>query len=123
VVWLEFWSSDCGACRGDHYWSLLARLDKELGPKGLVIIALHEAGVPKADVQEFLKDKDICYVVALDEEMEEGPGKTFTAYNAEGWPESHVIDKKGVRRGIGVPLTTDINELEPLATKLLEEDS
>jgi len=113
VVLLEFWSISCGPCHND--FDFLNWLNRELRSKGLVVIAVHAPGASKESVEEFLKEKKIGYIVALDEEMEKGPGKTFDAYNAEGWPETHLIDRKGIRKEIG-----SLGELWPLLKSMLD---
>lgn len=88
VVLLNFWATWCPPCREEI--PDLISLQKQYGPRGLVVVgvAMDEGGA--AVVQPFVKKMGINYPVVA------GDQKTADAYGGiEGIPTTFVIDRSG----------------------------
>ena len=72
-------------------------LQKKYAGQGLVIIGVHTPyGAEK--LKEFVKEKGINYVVALDQSPDGQNGKTIGKYQVDSFPDYYFIDRKGVLR-------------------------
>ena len=54
VVLLQLWADWCGPCRKES--PRLARLQRELGDRGLVVLGLNADGLPQASLTELLDE-------------------------------------------------------------------
>jgi cytochrome c biogenesis protein CcmG/thiol:disulfide interchange protein DsbE len=87
VVYLDFWASWCVPCRQSFPW--MSRLQGELAPDGLVIIAVN-VDRERADAERFLREHAAQFHIVFDPE---GllPGK----FRVRGMPTSFLIDRSG----------------------------
>ena len=103
VVLLNIWATWCGPCRDEM--PSMERLHRELGPRGLKIVAVSVdaapgAGAPKAqsasqpgggDVAEFARQLGLTFTIWHDPS-----GQIQRTYRTTGVPESFIIDRNGV---------------------------
>ena len=74
-------------------------LQKKHAENGLVVVAVHTPfGTEGLD--DYLKEKQIDYTVALDRATDASgrKGKTSTAYQVDSFPDYYLIDRKGILR-------------------------
>jgi thiol-disulfide isomerase/thioredoxin len=95
VIVLDFWTVNCSNCY--HTLPYLKGVYTRLNGRGLQVISIHfpefsyEADVNY--VSDYLKQNDIRYPVAIDND-----GATWNAYEMHAWPALELIDKNGHRR-------------------------
>lgn len=98
VVLLNIWATWCGPCRDEM--PSLERLHKELGPRGLKIVAVSVDAAPGAvapggqeggDVAEFARQLGLTFTIWHDPS-----GQIQRTYRTTGVPESFIIDRDGV---------------------------
>jgi DsbE subfamily thiol:disulfide oxidoreductase len=87
VVFLNFWASWCGPCRGEMPG--MDKLYREFKGKGFEIFAVNVKD-KRDDALKFMKDLKISYPVALDPDGEIG-----LLYGAWAMPSTYLIDRKG----------------------------
>ncbi len=92
VVVLNLWATWCGPCR--YEMPSLERLQQELGPRGLKIVAVSVdfPGMEKA-VRDFGKELGLTF-----ELLYAPDGKIQYDYQATGFPETFIIGRDGVIR-------------------------
>ena len=89
VTLVNIWATYCIPCRAEM--PAMEQLYKELGPKGLRIIAISvDEGSPK-DVQDFVKELDLTFDV-----LQDRSGDIQRVFQTTGVPESFLLDKQGV---------------------------
>lgn len=89
VTLLNIWATYCIPCRAEM--PAMEALYKELGPKGLRIIAISiDEGSP-ADVQAFVKEYGLTFDV-----LQDRSGDIQRVFQTTGVPESFLLDKQGV---------------------------
>ncbi len=90
VVVLNFWGTFCPPCIEET--PSLVRMQSRLKEKGVVVVAV---SIDTDDVayHRFLKDYNINLVTVRD-----GEQKASSLYGTFGWPETYIIDRKGVIR-------------------------
>jgi len=90
VTLVNIWATWCIPCRTEM--PALQQLFKDLGPKGLRIIAVSiDDGASQKDVQSFVKDLGLTFEVLHDKS-----GDIQRVYQTTGVPESFLLDKNGV---------------------------
>ncbi|WP_420129776.1 TlpA disulfide reductase family protein [Longimicrobium sp.] len=98
VVLLNVWATWCGPCRDEM--PSMERLHRELGPKGLKIVAVSVDAAPGAvapggqaggDVAEFARQLGLTFTIWHDPS-----GEIQRVYRTTGVPESFIIDRNGV---------------------------
>jgi len=102
VVLLNIWATWCGPCRDEM--PSMERLHRELGPKGLKIVAVsidappsalapksQPANQPGGDVAGFARQLGLTFTIWHDPS-----GQIQRTYRTTGVPESFVIDRDGV---------------------------
>ncbi len=90
VVVLNFWGSWCPPCIAET--PALVQMQRRLKDKGVVVLAV-SIDVDDAAYHKFLKDFNMNMVTVRD-----GDHKSSDLYGTFGWPESYIIDRKGVIR-------------------------
>ena len=103
AVLLNLWATWCGPCREEM--PRIQRLQEELGPQGLAIVAVSIDNPGMADaIRDFRKELSLSFEILYDES-----GAIRDAYQSTGVPETFLIDKQGVirRRLIGASWTVD----------------
>ncbi|MBW3569911.1 MAG: TlpA family protein disulfide reductase [Gemmatimonadetes bacterium] len=98
VVLLNIWATWCGPCRDEM--PSMERLHRELGPRGLKIVAVSVDAAPGAvapggqtggDVAEFARQLGLTFTIWHDPS-----GDIQRTYRTTGVPESFIIDRDGV---------------------------
>jgi peroxiredoxin len=90
VVVLNFWGSWCAPCIAET--PALVQMQRRMKDKGVVVLAV-SIDVDDAAYHRFLKDFNMNMVTVRD-----GDHKSSDLYGTFGWPESYIIDRKGVIR-------------------------
>jgi cytochrome c biogenesis protein CcmG/thiol:disulfide interchange protein DsbE len=89
-VVLNFWGSWCPPCIAET--PALVQMQRRMKDKGVVVLAV-SIDVDDAAYHRFLKDFNMNMVTVRD-----GDHKSSDLYGTFGWPESYIIDRKGVIR-------------------------
>ena len=89
VTLVNIWATWCIPCRAEM--PAMEALYKELGPKGLRIMAVSIDQEGGGDVAEFVRDLGLTFDILLDQS-----GGIQRVYQTTGVPESFLLDKKGV---------------------------
>ena len=90
VIYLDVWASWCAPCRQSFPW--MTRLQAELAPAGLIVIAVNVDRV-RADAEQFLRARSPGFRVVYDPE-----GVIAEQFGVKGMPTSFVIDRDGTVR-------------------------
>jgi cytochrome c biogenesis protein CcmG, thiol:disulfide interchange protein DsbE len=90
VVVLNFWATWCPPCV-EEVPSLVA-MQKQLAPRGVKVFGI-SIDVDQSAYEKFLKDYQIDFLTVRDPQK-----RTSTLYGTFGWPETYIIDRKGVVR-------------------------
>jgi cytochrome c biogenesis protein CcmG, thiol:disulfide interchange protein DsbE len=92
VVLLNLWATWCGPCRSEM--PSLEKLQQELGPKGLKIVAVSvdNPGMEGA-IHDFVKEFGLTFEVLYAPD-----GKIQYDYQATGFPETFIIGRDGIIR-------------------------
>ncbi len=92
VVLVDFWTYTCINCR--RTFPELRALQKTYGPSGFTVLGVHspEFAFEKkhANVVKAVKDLDVTWPVVEDPAL-----STFTAFGAQFWPQSFLLDQQG----------------------------
>jgi thiol-disulfide isomerase/thioredoxin len=103
VVYLDFWASWCVPCA--QSFPLMNKLHKELGPKGLEIIAVN-LDENEADAKDFLAKHPADFMLGRDS------GECANVYGVQGMPFTYLVDREGrishVHRGFSSDEEGDI---------------
>lgn len=92
VVLLNLWATWCGPCRSEM--PSLERLQQELGPKGLKIVAVSVDNPGMEDaIRDFRKEFGLTFEILYAPD-----GKIRDDYQATGFPETFIIGRDGVIR-------------------------
>lgn len=109
VIVLDFWATWCGPCRSTM--PALDKLQKELGPKGLVVLGVSSEA--ENDIKNFLGQNTYAYPIARDP-----VGDVKQDYEISNLPTMFIIDRKGVVQQVGVG-TGHMPTLEATLRRLL----
>jgi cytochrome c biogenesis protein CcmG, thiol:disulfide interchange protein DsbE len=90
VVLLNFWATWCPPCIQET--PSLVRMQARMKDKGVVVLAV-SIDADDAAYHKFLKEYSVNMVTVRDEAK-----KASNLYGTFGWPETYVIDRKGVIR-------------------------
>jgi cytochrome c biogenesis protein CcmG/thiol:disulfide interchange protein DsbE len=95
VVLLNIWATWCGPCRVEM--PSMERLERELGPKGLKIVAVSiDVAGSEQRIRDFANELGLTF-----ELLHDAPGTIQRDYQTTGVPETFIIDRAGrVRRRI-----------------------
>jgi len=100
VVLVNLWASWCPPCLQEM--PSLERLHQRLKGEGLVVVGVSVDDKPKA-VRDVLAKTPLTFTILQDPES-----TTATAYRTTGYPETFLVDKKGVlRRSFVGPMEWD----------------
>jgi len=111
VVVIDFWATWCPPCV--RSLPVLIEATKAFQDQGVVFYAIN-AREDAAKIQEFLKSKELNLPTLLDAD-----GSVMKLYGVQSIPQSVVIDKEGIIRGVHVGFSPDLkskltSELEAL---------
>ncbi len=112
VVVVDFWATWCGPCRAALPKNV--EMMSELGPKGLVVVGIHDAARGSEKMNEIAKGASLNYPLTVDD-----GGRSAAAWKVGFWPTYGVIDRKGFIRAIGL----QPQHVRAVAEKLLAEDA
>jgi len=87
VVYVDFWASWCAPCRESFPW--MNRLQQELGPKGLVIVAVN-VDRERAEAERFVHEHPPRFRIVFDAD-----GSLPEKFGVQGMPTSFLIDRDG----------------------------
>jgi len=100
VVVLNFWATWCPPCT-QELPSLMDMQDR-LRDRGVVVLGV-SIDVDADAYHRFLKQRNVNFLTVRDPEQ-----KVAAIYGTSGWPETYIIDRKGVvRRKVIGPLNWD----------------
>ena len=116
VVVLNFWATWCPPCVAEM--PSLERLHRALGPEGLAVLT-----VSTDEDEEILSEFVTRYGLTLPVLLDPGGRTAAAAYRTAGYPETFVLDRKGVllRHYMG-PAEWDTPEALAHFRELLEPD-
>jgi thiol-disulfide isomerase/thioredoxin len=89
VTLVNIWATWCVPCRAEM--PAMERLFKELGPKGLRIVAVSIDQGDGADVEQFVKELGLTFDILHDKS-----GDIQRVFQTTGVPESFLLDRNGV---------------------------
>lgn len=89
VTLVNIWATYCIPCRAEM--PAMEKLYRELGPKGLRIIAISVDEGATADVQKFVAQYGLTFDVLQDQS-----GDIQRVFQTTGVPESFLLDRKGI---------------------------
>lgn len=89
VTLVNIWATWCIPCRAEM--PAMEQLYKDLGPKGLKIIAVSIDQEGGGDVAQFVRDLGLTFDI-----LHDPSGDIQRVYQTTGVPESFLLDKKGV---------------------------
>jgi cytochrome c biogenesis protein CcmG/thiol:disulfide interchange protein DsbE len=89
VTLINIWATWCIPCRAEM--PAIEKLYRELGPKGLRILAVSIDEGNAADVQSFVQELGLSFEILHDQS-----GEIQRVYQTTGVPESFLLDKNGV---------------------------
>lgn len=104
VVILNFWATWCPPCIEEL--PSMIDMQNRLRSKGVVVVGV-SIDVDNDAYHRFIKQKNVNFVTVRDPEQ-----KVASMYGTSGWPESYIIDRKGVlRRKFVGPVNWDSPEV------------
>ncbi len=104
VVILNFWATWCPPCVEEL--PSMIDMQNRLRSKGVVVLAVR-IDVDNDAYHRFIKQRNVNFVTVRDPEQ-----KVASMYGTTGWPESYIIDRKGVlRRKFVGPVNWDSPEV------------
>lgn len=89
VTLVNIWATYCIPCRAEM--PAMETLYRELGPKGLRIIAISVDEGSTEDVQRFVKEYGLTFDI-----LQDRSGDIQRVFQTTGVPESFLLDKKGI---------------------------
>jgi len=92
VIMIDFWASWCGPCKAS--FPVLNTLQKEYGPKGLVIIAVNQDQTG-ALMKSFLAEHPATFI-----SLRDARNLLVQAADVQSMPSSYLIDRSGKIRFI-----------------------
>lgn len=87
VILIDFWASWCGPCKAS--FPVLNELQKEYGPKGLVVIAVNQDATD-ALMRSFLDDHPASFTTLRD-----AGNRLVEAADVQSMPSSYLFDRSG----------------------------
>lgn len=90
IVVLNFWATWCPPCVEEM--PSLVQMQRRMKAKGVTVLAV-SIDVDENAYRQFLKQHGVDLLTVRDPEQ-----KTPALYGTHGWPETFIIDRKGVMR-------------------------
>jgi peroxiredoxin len=111
VVVLNFWASWCPPCV-EELPSLIS-MQSRMRQRGVIVLAV-SIDVDSDLYHRFLKERNVNFLTVRDPEQ-----RSSTLYGTFGWPETYIIDRKGVvRRKLIGPVDWNSQEITEFLSKL-----
>jgi len=109
VALLDFWALWCRPCL--MTMPHVKELHKRYAPAGLAVIGVHDSTATARQVARFLKLMGVEYPVVVDAKPQGNPEGSVThqAYGALALPSLFLIDRQGIIRWQGHPLSPDLD--------------
>lgn len=85
---VNFWASWCSPCRDEA--PLLQNAHEKYRERGVVVLGI-DARDFVGDARKFVRTFGITY-----DNLYDGPGKLVEPWGVSGWPETFVVDRRGV---------------------------
>ncbi len=92
VVLVDFWASWCAPCKAS--FPVLEKLQRDYGPRGLVIVAVNQDDTAGA-MESFLKKAPVSFTVVRD-----AAHKMVEAADVQSMPSSFLVDRAGIIRHV-----------------------
>jgi cytochrome c biogenesis protein CcmG/thiol:disulfide interchange protein DsbE len=111
IVVLNFWATWCPPCVQEM--PSLIRMQSNLKKDGITVVGV-SIDADRSAYEKFLKDYGVNFITVRDEAQ-----KSPELYGTHGWPETYIIDRKGVvrRKFIG-PVDWTSREITDYLTRL-----
>jgi cytochrome c biogenesis protein CcmG, thiol:disulfide interchange protein DsbE len=110
VVLLNFWATWCPPCVEEL--PSLMNLQERVRDKGVVVLGV-SIDVDENAYHRFLKQYKVNFLTVRDPVQ-----KVSSMYGTTGWPETYIIDRKGVlRRKVVGPMNWDSREVAEFLSK------
>jgi thiol-disulfide isomerase/thioredoxin len=93
VVMVEFWAFECDNCVKSRPW--VEALEKEKGPEGLVVVAVHTPELPAEKWPDAVR-KAVTREHIQDPVMIDGDSSYWNALHAQYWPTFCLIGRDGL---------------------------
>jgi thiol-disulfide isomerase/thioredoxin/protocatechuate 3,4-dioxygenase beta subunit len=93
IVVLDFWAVSCPPCVASL--PRVQALADTYRSQGVVVIGVHEVGLPIAKLRSFVSQRNLTYPIGLDLPDATGLGATAYEYAPKGWPTVYVIAPNG----------------------------
>jgi cytochrome c biogenesis protein CcmG/thiol:disulfide interchange protein DsbE len=90
IVVLNFWGTFCAPCIEEM--PSLVEMQRHMKAKGITVLAV-SIDEDEAAYHQFLKQHNIDLLTVWDPSQ-----KTAALYGTHGWPETYIIDRRGVMR-------------------------
>jgi len=104
AVLLNFWATWCGPCRAEM--PFLQQVHEERSGEGVVILAVN-IGESQSEVEEFMKNFGLSFLMLLDADEE-----VARQYNIRAIPTTFFIDKDGVIQDLKIGSFASQSEIE-----------
>ena len=108
---VNFWASWCRPCRDEA--PLLQDAHEKYRDDGVVVLGI-DARDFVGDARAFVREYGITY-----ENLYDGPGKLVEPWGVSGWPETFVVDRRGVIVEHIVGPISDAEQLDDAIRKAL----
>lgn len=90
VVVLNFWATWCSPCVAEL--PSLMNMQERMRSRGVVVLGV-SIDVDANAYHRFLKQRNVTFLTVRDPEQ-----KVAAMYGTSGWPETYIIDRRGVMR-------------------------
>jgi len=110
TVFINFWATWCGPCRSEMPY--IQELYEEQSETGVAILAI-DVGENLAEVEEFIRDYSLTFLVLLDMS-----GTVAEKYNIRAIPTTYFIDSDGIIRDMQIGAFSNVTEIKDILSKI-----